>query len=259
MKQDKDVFQIDLSRAELYWLAGALGIAGLPLPKGNPAEFSVSQLTAFQKEGQTSLLARNLIRPAPGFGWQADRLLVALLQWIESAPSLLRLEHITKDGTCRCVHLFTAEEQGLFLEMDDDIVHFEIYASLSSLQKAAMRWLTISTTTKAPISYALLQPLSLVPLVWKNRTFAVHILKEHNTDVETIPAILEWVATLGWIASLSQRPVNEPHDAPGRQYVLCGDGTWTWGGKDDGTKVSLNPITPSDIRAELSEMLKALG
>lgn len=258
MKQDTDVFQFDLSRAELYWLASALGIARLPLPKGNPAEFSASQRTAFQKEGHTSLLGRGLIRPSPDFGWQADRLLVALLHWIVSAPSLLRLEYIAKDGTRRCAHLFTAEGQGLFLEMDGDIAHFEIYASLSLLQEAAMRWLAISITTKALISYALPQPLSLAPLVWENRTLAARILKEHNTDIETIPAILEWVATLGWIASLSQHPSIEPHGAPGRQYVLCGDGTRIWGGEDGDTKVSLCPITPRDIRTELSEILRTL-
>ncbi|MFZ5903236.1 MAG: hypothetical protein ACOYZ8_06780 [Chloroflexota bacterium] len=259
MKRDAGLFPFDLSRAELHWLAGALGIARLPLPEVAPAGLSPSQLESLQKDGHASLLTRGLLRPSPGFGWQVERLPAALVQWIASAPSLLRLEHIPKDGTPRRAHLFTSGNQGLFLEMDGDTAHFIVYKSLPLLQNAALRWLSLPTRSQASTSYFLPQPLTFIPNAWKDPQLAARFLGERGTNPKTIKSTLAWVSTLEWAAALSQVKLERQGNSLLNQYDLCGNGKSTWGGEEKETKVSFLPMIAKGLSAKIAKTLNQLG
>ena len=249
-------YPFELSRAELHWLAGAFGIAFLPLPDDAPPGLSPVQLESLQKAGHASLRNRGLIRPSPGFGWQVGRMPAALVQWIASALSMLRLERISKDGMARRLHLFTAGEQGLSLEMDSDAARFVIYESLPLLCDAAVRWLAFpERTKKTAIRHELPQPLTFLPAAWRNPSLAARILREHGLDAETVPTTLEWVASLDWFAALSRVKLEGNRYSIAKQFVLCGDGQSLWGGEARGQKVTFVQTAVKVIRAKIGEML----
>jgi len=256
MKRDAGVFPFDLSRAELHWLAGAFGIASLPLPDDAPAGLSPAQMEARQKDGHASLLTRGLLRPSPGFGWQAERLPAALLQWIASAPSLLRLERIPKEGTARRAHLFTAGEQGLSLEMDGDTARFVIYESLPILRDSAMRWLALpAKTKKSAITHDLPQPITFLPTAWNDPALAAHILKERGVNAKIAQSTITWAVSLEWATALSKVKLEGQRNVIASQFVLCGNAKSIWGGRDEQTKVSFVYITEKTINATIGEML----
>ncbi|MFZ5858015.1 MAG: hypothetical protein ACOYZ6_14390 [Chloroflexota bacterium] len=260
MKQNDGIFPFDLSRSELHWLAGAFGIASLPLPEAAPAGLSPSQLEALQKDGHASLLTRGLIRPSPGFGWQVERLPAALVQWIASAPSLLRLEHIPKEGTPRHVHFFTQGDQGLSLEMDGDTAYFVIYETLSLLHDATLRWLSLPAKSKAtPSSYTIPQPLTFIPAAWKDLQLAARILGERGVNPKVIKSTLAWVSVIHWVTAFSVAKLEKRGNSVLNQYVICSDGKLSWGGEGKEINVSFVPMTAKEMSAKIAEMLNRFG
>jgi len=258
MKQDSGVFPFDLSRAELHWLAGAFGIASLPLPPSGdaPSGLSPSQMEARQKDGHASLLTRGLIRPSPGFGWQAERLPAALLQWIASAPSLLRLECIPKNGDARRIHFFTADAQGLSLEMHGDTARFVLFQTHRLLLDSAMRWLALPAgTKKSAFVHELPQPLTFLPTAWNDPTLAARILKERGVNAKTAQSTLTWAVSLEWVIALSKVKLEGQRNVIANQFVLCGNAKSIWGGRDEQTKVSFVHIVEKTINATMGEML----
>lgn len=256
MNQDANVFTFDLSRAELYWLAGAFGIVSLPLPDNASLRISPVQQDSLQKDGHASLLTRGLLRPSPGFGWQVERLPAALVQWIASAPSLVRLERIARDGTTRRAHLFTSGEQGLFLKMDGDAAHFVIYKSLSFLREAALRWLSLPQKMKSTAVkvQALPQPLIFLPAAWKDPQLAARILEERGAKASK--TTLNWVSKLEWAAALSLVKLEGRRNSILRQFVLCGNENSAWGEDEEEATASFVPMTMRRIDVKIAEILK---
>ncbi len=257
MKQETGTFQFDLSRAELFWLAGAFGISSLPLPDATLERLTPDQLEQRQKAGHASLLTRGLIRPSPGFGWQVERLPAALVQWISSAQSLLKLERLSKDGSARALHFFTSDAQGLSLEMDGETACFIIYQTRRLLQDAIMRGLSIPSKTKKTASvHKLPQPLVFFPTAWKDASLAARILKEHGIDSKSAKSALDWAVSIEWIAALSKVRIEGTGNAIAEQFALCGDGKSTWGGKDDRKYASFAHIVSKTINAKIGELLE---
>ena len=250
-------FQFNLSRAELFWLAGAFGISSLPLPDAAFEKLTPDQLERRQKAGHASLLTRGLIRPSPGFGWQVERLPAALVQWISSAPSLLRLEHISKDGSVRALHIYTSGTQGLSLEMDGETACFIIYQTRRLLQDAIMRGLSLPSKTKKTANvHKLPQPLAFFPTAWKNASLAARILKEHGIDSKSAKSAFDWAVSIGWIAALSKVRIEGTGNTIAEQFALCGDGKSIWGGRSDGQYTSFAQIVEKTINAKIGEMLE---
>jgi hypothetical protein len=250
------IYHFDLSLAELHWLAGALGISSLPLPDETFGGLTPPQLEERQKNGHASLLTRGLIRPSPGFGWQVERLPAALLQWIASAPSLLRLECISKDGRVRRVHLFTMNDQGLSLEMDGETVHFILYEKRALLRDAALRWLALPTVAKkSTTTHDLPQPLTFLPAAWNDSTLATRILKERGVNAKHTKATLVWVASLEWVTALSKVQLEGQKNSILNQFVLCGNEKNIWEGEDNLTKVSFLPVATKGLNATMDKLL----
>jgi hypothetical protein len=135
MKSNDDTFHFELTLDELNWLAGAFGIASLPLPVHAHQETAPAQLLEGQKRGHASLLRRGLIQSSPGFGWQVDRLPAAFVQWMATATSMLRLENMQKDGMKNVWHVFTSGDQALSVEIVEHDVNFILYKSHAALKK----------------------------------------------------------------------------------------------------------------------------
>ena len=249
-------YPFELSLAELHWLAGAFGISSLPLPDKMFGGLTLPQLEERQKNGHASLLTRGLIRPSPGFGWQVERLPAALLQWISSAPSLLRLERIPKDAPARSLHLFTADAQGLSLEMEDDTARFILFQTRRLLQESVMRWLSLpAKAKKSAIVHDLPQPITFLPAAWNDPALAARILKERGLNAKTAKSALVWVASLEWVTALSKVTLEGNRNTVADQFALCGDEKSIWGGMDDGQKVSFVHLAEKTINATIGEML----
>ncbi len=256
MKQAAGIFHFDLSLAELRWLAGALSISHLPLPDDVISGRTLSQLEAEQKNGHASLLTRGLVRPSPSFGWQVDRLPTAIIQWLASAQSLLRLDHILKSGTTRRVHIFTMGEQGMSVEMNADTAHFTLYEPPTMLIESAILWLALSPATKkSEKSYQLPQPRAFLPAAWQNPNLAESMLKTAGIAIKKDS--ITWMNSLEYFASLSRVELSGEENKTVSQFVICGDKKSTWGGtsEENSEKVSFVPMTMKKITATMDNLL----
>jgi len=256
MKQATGVFHFDLSLAELHWLAGAFSVSHLPLPDDSMSGRTLSQLEAEQKNGHASLLTRGLVRPSPSFGWQVDRLPTAIIQWIASAQSLLRLEHIHKSGATRRIHIFTMGEQGMSVEMNADTVQFTLYETRAMLIESALQWLAVSPVTeKSEKNYQLPQPQTFLPAAWENPNLAEPMLNTAGIAIKKDTLI--WINSLEYVTSFNRLELSGEENKTVNQFTICGNKKSTWGrtSKENNENVSFVPMTKKKITATMDKML----
>lgn len=228
MKAD-DTFPFDLSLDELHWLAGAFGIASLPLPDHPQLDLSRAELVERQKKGHASLLHRGLIQSSPGFGWQVDRLPAALVQWMETANSMLRVERIEKRGAGNPLHIFASGEQALSVEIKDDNAQFTLYKSRAALMKSLKKWLNIPIKDqKSKETFSIPQPQVFLPVTWKDPQLAAQILA-HNGLSANSKTLIEWAASLKCLFTFSKMQINSEAGGASAQFILCIDGKSLWG------------------------------
>jgi hypothetical protein len=252
-------YTLDLGRGELYWLAGSFGVTNLPVPDDAWRGHSMETYEADIQKGNASLLTRGLIRPSPGFGWQVDRLPSAIIQWLSSANSLLRVEYIPKNETTRIAHFFTSGEQGLSVEIDSDAAHFTLYETRPVLIEAILNLLALPTTAKkAEAAYQLPQPEAFLPAAWKNPKLSEKMLKAADILVKG-KDITTWITSLEYVVILNKVQVD------GRKYniidrfSICGDKKFIWGGEVENEKVTFTPVLIKKITATIDKMLVVAG
>lgn len=252
MKTD-DTLPFDLSLDELHWLAGAFGIATLPLPDHAQADNSRVQLIERQKKGHASLLRRGLIQPSLGFGWQVDRLPAAIVQWMASADSMLRVERIEKEGGKKVMHVFTSSGQALSLEFADETAHFMLHKTRANMNDSLNVWLMLPPKpVKSKKIFSIPQPQAFIPVAWKDPQLAARILHERGIDAKQTKSALAFSASLEWIAAISKVKLDGRNNSIVEQVVLCGGGKLVWGGEDD---VSFVPMTVKGLSAKIGELL----
>jgi hypothetical protein len=221
MKQDPNTFHFDLSLAELSWLAGAFGIISLPLPLDALQDMTRPQLVEDQKKGHASLLTRGLIRPSPGFGWQVDRLPAAIVQWMTSANSILRVEYIEKKGTKNTIHIFTSGDQALSVEMNGDTANFILYKTHAALKKSLQTRLKIPIKSqKSKEMFSIPQPQILIPVMWKDPNIAAQIL-ENAGLATTSKALIAWAASQNWMGVVSKMQINDETIIVSDPLIIC--------------------------------------
>ena len=109
-------FSLDLSAAELAWLAGAFGQTRLLLPEAPLQRLLDDELSAELAVGQASLAQRGLIRHVPGSGWQVEGAAAAVVQLLAGSERTLSLLHLDRDGIRSRAMLYRAAGMHLLLE-----------------------------------------------------------------------------------------------------------------------------------------------
>jgi hypothetical protein len=255
----KSIYTLDLARGELYWLAGSFGVTNLPIPDDAWHGLSMEAYEADVQKGNASLLARGLIRPSPGFGWQVDRLPSAIIQWLSSANSLLRVEFIPKNEPTRIAHFFTSGEQGLSVEIDTDAAHFTLYGSCAVLAEAILSWLALPTTAKnAEGTYQLPQPEAFLPAAWKNPKLSEKMLRAADILVKG-KDITTWINSLEYIVILNKVQMDGHRYQITDQFSVCGDKKLIWGGEVENKKVTFTPVPNKELNATIDKMLFVAG
>ena len=251
------VFQ--LSRSELHWLASSFGVTNLPIPDEAWHERSFQEYEADLEEGNALLLTRGLIRPSPGFGWQVDRLPSAIIKWLSSANSLLRVEYISKIGETRIAHYFISGEQGLSVEIDPDAAHFTLNESREVLTEAIFNWLALPTTAKnAETAYQIPQPEAFLPAAWKNPKLSEKMLRAADLLVKG-KDITTWINSLEYVVILNKVQVDGRKYKITDQFSICGDKKLIWGGGAENEKVTFTPVLNKELIAVIDRMLCVAG
>lgn len=257
MKSNDDTFHFELTLDELNWLAGAFGIASLPLPDHFQTESSPAQLMEGQKRGHASLLRRGLIQSSPGFGWQVDRLPAAFVQWMVTATSMLRVEHLEKEGGKQVMHIFTSGDQVLSVEVVDHNVKFMLYKSHTILKKSLTQWLTLpSKIEKTKGKYSVPQPHSLFAAAWQNPALVKKMLTVAGISSQ-VQREAEWVKSITMISIFSKIRLHQTDHSPSSYLFLCRDKKtlWTGVGTEEDELVSFESITLRELNAKISEMI----
>lgn len=254
MKTDAGNFHFELSLAELRWLAGAFSISRLPLPDETIGGRAFSQLELEQKNGHASLLTRGLVHASPSFGWQVDRLPAAIIHWLASAQSMLRLEYISKSGTTRRMHVFTVGEKGMCVEMNDESAHFILCDTRITCIGSVIQWLELfPTIKKAEKNYQLPQPQIFLPAAWKKPKLTEPMLKTAGIQAK-VKETISWVKSLEILATISTIQLDEREFKYVRQFVFCADKKFTWvgNGEDVSKIVSFVPMTIKELTATIN-------
>jgi hypothetical protein len=250
---------LDLARGELYWLAGSFGVTNLPIPDNAWGGLSAQTYEADIHKGNASLLARGLIRPSPGFGWQVDRLPSAIIQWLSNANLLLRVDYIPKNETTRIAHFFTSGEQGLSVEVDTDAAHFTLYETRAVLIEAIFNLLALSTTAKnTEAAYQLPQPETFLPAAWKNPELSEKMLRAAGT-FDKGKDITTWINSLEYVVILNKVQVDGRKYKITDQFSICGDKKLIWGGGVENEKVSYTPFPNKELTSIIDRMFGVAG
>jgi len=125
-------FQFEVTPSELRWLAEVLGYVRFPLfniPKNNESEMD---LVEELKIAQATIQERGLAAPLPGFGWQVERLIVALTQLIANPDFVQVLQIWFKDGTRRRAFIYPNNDLPLLVEVGD-VLQFTLHSDLHEL------------------------------------------------------------------------------------------------------------------------------
>ncbi len=117
--KSENVFQLELSRLELLWLANILGYVQFPLLEIDSSVGDVrSELPIVQKE----LQERGLITYQANYGWQVEKVLVVISQLIANPDKVLVQQICNKDGTIRRIFVYPSLEFPLLIEDDGSLL-----------------------------------------------------------------------------------------------------------------------------------------
>lgn len=125
----ENVFQIELSRSELLWLADILGFVQFPLLGiANSANDIQSEMTIARQKLQD----RGLVTYQPNLGWQVEKMLVVISQLIANPDKVLMSQIWNRDGTSRQALAYPSQDFPLFVE-DLGSLHFALHPRPSGL------------------------------------------------------------------------------------------------------------------------------
>lgn len=250
-----DTLTFDLSLDELHWLAGAFGIVSLPLPDHAQEDNSRAQLIERQKKGHASLLRRGLVQPSPGFGWQVDRLPAAIVQWMASADSMLRVERIERENGKRVMNVFTSNDQALSVEIMEGNARFLLYKTRVVLRKTLFGWLKIPPKQGVSKEVFLIpQPQTFFSVAWRDPELGEKILANASLS-KRLKSIAQWTATLDWLFVLNNIGINGHLKGASAQFYLCGNNKSQWGGRVEKELVSFFPLTRKDVELEITKYI----
>jgi hypothetical protein len=106
--------------------------------------------------------------------------------------------------------------------------------------------------------YLLPQPEEMIRAAWRDQKLAAEILKREESDAKTRNAVLKWLESLGWMATLSRVDLTPEVPREAVRLVLCGDGNRAWSGGGalpHPGEVSLSPMSRGNVRSQFEILL----
>ncbi len=205
-------YSLELSFAELGWLAGAFGMARLPFML--PGSFT-------EDDGRRSLRQRGLIQPAEKGGWQVDPFAALALQWMAEARHYWVFEQY-RPGVTRPMQIPLFMQNGAALlvlpSMDEKRV-----VACQDVASALMEWrlairLPFSSGSGELVVWDVPQPLTIIRANWKSPDLAQKMAS---------PEFLQWASSLEWAGEWAV--VND--DQRSTRFVLAVKGNSIWAGR----------------------------
>lgn len=231
-------FSYELSFAELRWLAGAFGLARLPLSLPDVSAESLLK-------GQKMLLERGLIEPGQAGGWQIHPFLALALQWTGGAsrywvfdlyrPKAQPVEFaLFLQGGASLLVLPLAEGMKLIACQD-------VEAAIKEWQLAVS--LPYSIESRSLPEWNVPQPVTVIRSSWNNPQLALTMAG---------PEFLTWAKGLDWAGEWAL--VVAETRLPRLALAACGNSVWS--GRFSQGRPGEFPLKRF-ILAELREVLAA--
>jgi hypothetical protein len=245
-------FTIDLSQAELYWLASAFGYTQHAL-----IHAAGTDPLALRLKGQESLQARGLVHRTPGTGWKVELAPAAFVRWSAEALGHLTAERFQHDGSTRRLELFRLSGQSLLVNTEKDTCHFLVTADPASLPAVMLAQLGVSLPDPGAGSPApeLIQPVELIRAAWEQHPHLGDALARQGQSTAKA-----WLEGIDWAVTFSRLQVGG--DQPGvlGQALLCGNSRQAWGGAvaSPAEKAALSPVDAAGGRSVLQALLQTL-
>ena len=177
-------FHIDLSIAELSWLASAFGLARLPLVL--PPLNAEALLT-----GCDTLLQRKLLEAGPDIGWRAHPFLMLALQWMGSASRHWEFHLYRPNAEALEGSLFLAYSQALLVLPQETGKRLIACVDLNSAIAEWQRWVGFPSNLQNGIlpEWDVPQPITIIRADWLNSSRVREMAP---------PNFLAWARQLDW-------------------------------------------------------------
>ena len=254
-----DIFSFELSVAELHWLAGAFAMTRLPLPE-DPSRFLTAEEWKLQlAQAPATLQEHGFLTGSAQTGWQVDRLPGAIVRWLGSARTMLRLDVYASDGSTRCANIFSEGNACMQLILTGNAYKIVLFPDRIPMINHFLERLGISQIESPNMvtKYQCPQPLIIMATAWKDLPLATKMLMRTGLRPEDIQSTLAWAGTLDWIASLSPIQLNE-NIGTENQTILCGSGHDIWlaeTGQAANDIVVFSPIDLEGIRNTIRHLM----
>jgi len=243
-------FHFKLSPAELHWLAGAFGLAHLPLLDTPVHNLPTSQFKEAElKNGLASLQSRGLISHA-SVSYQVDRLSAAVIKWLGSAASMLLLDVHTRSRTSHRAQVFSEEDASMYVSLEDEKYQFLFLSGRRAvsdylLDQVGASFADLKTATA---KYALSQPVTILRTAWTDPSLAANMLKVTGLKPKEIKHLLAWAESLEWIVTLNHVQLEVEEIGKERKAILCGNKQGCWSGGIEGKAEDRITLTPISLR-----------
>ena len=220
-----NIFSIELSTNELYWLVSAFGYTRLALPLNNLDDDLVNSLI----DGNNRLQSRNLIRPKDGVGWEVETLLVTLIRWLGDTNEFVSFDFQSRQNDSRSTYLLTSGSLGLYVEVVTEIFIFYFHPDRISITNQVVNSLGFSSVNKKSnsSSFIIRQPTDLIRLAWENIDTAIKVHDKSGNTTRDVQNTFQWLDSIQWTAVLSQKSTGI-QDKPEKTVYIFGDGRAVW-------------------------------
>lgn len=257
MKSEESTYSLELSSAELRWLAGTLGLIHLPFSDDNLRNLSCTD--AGLSDAQASLQRRGLIHRAAGLGWEVDRLPTAIIRWLGTADKMLSMETYLHDGNSRRVYSLVDGKIGMSVTPDSDVYRFVLYQSIDALLMGLMNSIGAPRADTQPDSrcFDIPQPMIIIPTAWRDSNLAKQILQRSGVERKKTDILSSWLVSLRWAAALTSVQLGTISPESKLQNIVCSGpkGLWLCKVSKASELCSFTCMTYEDVRLVLRNLL----
>lgn len=248
-------YRLELSTAEVYWLAAAFGYLRLPLA------FLPRELLVELEAGQESLRRRGLILRQPGRGWQVDRLTAAAIQAVGGTRWTMAVERHCHGEVPHRANAFRLQEAGLFVSAGREVFLFTFTPDLATLTDLLLDWLDLPPASAAPAAPLrdIPQPLELVRAGWQDSPHLETVLRRAGLAPQEVASTQTWLRSLTWAVVLISLNLAEEPPRGEESLFLVGNEKSLWKSlsTEDPLRVQFEAADRREIRTYILQRLAA--